>query len=488
MAWQSLGATCEPIAMSACVFARKTLLHLCSAFLAFASLARTISQQSSATPDAHGMHHVRTLRRETTLDDTRVRQSSFGSSSSFQNAASFLQVHPTITSQGECSRFADLSQKLTAGKPVSMLAFGSSVAAGGGCTDAVEGVCSQTNCPNCCALGCNGNRGWVRDVFDAINRTWPHPKHALRNLAQSGGGLAVLMESCLRDFVSYPVDLFILEMAANGGSKSDLERLTQKLVGDQQQRYGHDPLVLFASFTPIMGDEFGEGRAQTISEIAAAMGYPAYESRPLRMLLNESTKARVLEDGWLHPKAAPVPELSDPMSEHVISKVHDCQHTVARSPRFPDNGEQWSCLRFTGDGTQFNSRKEDAVKDVARAIKVVNQTDWHTVSQVASSRSKYKPGLQSNVTNSFLRVQLLSDRESFKLRGTYLSSYQGFGSARLVCESCQCSPQVLSGSHAEHVSVDASFNTSISNAQNGCFVRFTVTEPAFKITSLAVTM
>ena len=132
-----------------------------------------------------------------------------------------------LLAEGACPRFAHVRERLLNRQPLSLLAIGSSVTGvGSGCTHAVPGICDDSKCPRCCGASCGqwGGKGWARDVLEMVNDSWPHPDHRLRSLGQPGGGLAPLILSCLRDFITFRVDLFLLELAVSGGTQAPREQ------------------------------------------------------------------------------------------------------------------------------------------------------------------------------------------------------------------------------------------------------------------------
>jgi hypothetical protein len=145
-----------------------------------------------------------------------------------------------LANDGHCGNWVDLRSRINAGRPISTLAYGSSIVGShGGCTHPVPGVCPAASCPHCCGLSCSQDRGWARSVFEEINSSWPHPDNALYSLGIPGGGLVDTLTSCLRDYVrQLRVDLFLLEFAVTGGSTgaftNQLHSLIRMLVTDQQ--------------------------------------------------------------------------------------------------------------------------------------------------------------------------------------------------------------------------------------------------------------
>lgn len=226
---------------------------------------------------------------------------------------------------GECARWAPIAMRLATGQPISMAVIGSSISGvSGGCTRGVPGVCDDSQCPLCCGTACGvwGNRGWARDVLEMVNKSWPHVLHTLYNLGQPGGGLAEVIVSCLRDYFSFRVDVFLLELAIIGGKKANVLELVDALVLDQHARFGHVPLIMFTSFdfvfadvseyTPLNGNRtpgtyhgpaWAE-RRDTIEQLASRWGWPLFSTEGFRRL-PLATRLAAWEPDFKHPLATP---------------------------------------------------------------------------------------------------------------------------------------------------------------------------------------
>ena len=155
---------------------------------------------------------------------------------------------PLLLNDGHCGHWVDLQRRVRERQPLSMMAIGSSIVGShGGCTHAVPGVCEQSQCPKCCGLRCMPGDGWLRDVFNELNRSWPHPDNAMMSLGQPGGGLAATVNSCMRDYIRQQrIDVFFLELSVTGPGGPDLEgeaaELVRTLVHDQRELHATRPL------------------------------------------------------------------------------------------------------------------------------------------------------------------------------------------------------------------------------------------------------
>ena len=136
--------------------------------------------------------------------------------------------------------FARLFNRLNSGKPVRVLAFGTSVTGvAGGCTHSLLPYCED-----CCGTRVYGpttarreSGGFLRQAFDWINATWPHGEHRLYNSGRPGAGGLGNFVGCLSSWVPEAIDLFLLEVGGTGSTNGAIERLARdiyRLRGPQQ--------------------------------------------------------------------------------------------------------------------------------------------------------------------------------------------------------------------------------------------------------------
>jgi len=148
----------------------------------------------------------------------------------------------------------------------------------------------------------------------------------------------------------------------------------------------------------------------------------------------------------------------------------------------------------------------------ASAFRVLESPGWREVIAENASRTKFKPGLRSDIRDARLLIALggaVPAAPSFDLRIEFLRSYETFGRARLDCVlRCSCASHELSAvGKAERVSVSTTFEGRITrrparseytgtesataagqplSAAWQCVVAITVIEPSFKLLSLAM--
>ncbi|KAK3256855.1 hypothetical protein CYMTET_34035 [Cymbomonas tetramitiformis] len=152
-----------------------------------------------------------------------------------------------------------LTAKLAAGKPVRILAAGTSVlGTTGGCTEAAAAV--RPFCANCCGAGLFGvqhatqpdrGAGWLRHAFNVLNVTYPHRSHALVNVGMPGGTPS-RFAGCLKKWVPEPalIDLWVLEFLPVMGDDSakDLAQVETIVRAAWRSRHGAPPAILFVNF------------------------------------------------------------------------------------------------------------------------------------------------------------------------------------------------------------------------------------------------
>ena len=105
-----------------------------------------------------------------------------------------------INSSGDVQR---LGQKLIQGQPVTLAAIGASNVVRGGCHSWQRSKCSRDQ---------RYARGWLIQLFDALNATWPHPNNRLvnRGLMATGPGPVA---TCLGTYVPVDADAVIIGFA-----------------------------------------------------------------------------------------------------------------------------------------------------------------------------------------------------------------------------------------------------------------------------------
>ena len=120
------------------------------------------------------------------------------SSSSILDLQTMLWLTPevlrrsSVVSLGSATESARLHRhffaKLERGEPVTILGVGSSVTKGaGGCSVSISSENRSSCCGSAPCAGFPGSPSWpaagvgfLRQFFDFVNSTWPHPRHALR--------------------------------------------------------------------------------------------------------------------------------------------------------------------------------------------------------------------------------------------------------------------------------------------------------------------
>ncbi len=100
-----------------------------------------------------------------------------------------------VHSLGSATVLRPFFERLDAGRPVTLLALGSSITTNrGGCTHMI-GKGLELERRGCCGTTCHGEEGWLRTWFDAINATWPHGGHRLYN-AGTAASTPLLFTEC----------------------------------------------------------------------------------------------------------------------------------------------------------------------------------------------------------------------------------------------------------------------------------------------------
>ena len=134
-----------------------------------------------------------------------------------------------------------------------------------------------------------------------INRTWPHPEHTLRSLAQPGGGIAPMVLSCMREYITFQVDVFLLELDVTGGSYDQMSKLLVHLVRDQWVNHMIDPLVLIVNFVSIARRTgppsvpnlhlYTYNQIIDVDKVSKRLGYPVFNGMNEHPLISSFCKA-----------------------------------------------------------------------------------------------------------------------------------------------------------------------------------------------------
>ena len=434
---------------------------------------------------------------------------------------------------GNCSSFADLTSRLRAGRAISMLALGSSVTGvSGGCTAPVPGVCAENACPMCCGSLCGqwGPLGWARDVFERVNATWPHPRHALYNLGQPGGGLAKVAAACSRNLITMRVDVFFLELLLTGGGATAVRELARLLADDQRATYGHEPLIFLTNFDSVNWTRtrphlFYDNRRE-FGRLAVEEGWPLYSTDSF---VGRAAGARpdLWQHDMKHPKPRPAPLISTPIFEALRAGVDGC--VPSSWPRRPHASAAprhaaWHCLRFD---KVFPGKREQAGLP-SGGVDLATSSGWETVALEPTSRTKAKPGIRAMHEGARLELDLSAEvgasarahggagircgaewcrearearegrRRGLLLRAEFLSTYEGHGDVHVECVRCECAPLNVSSTPrppAQRVSVSASFDLKVVNPAGLAACRVAITairsqrtrSAAFKFISFALT-
>jgi len=108
---------------------------------------------------------------------------------------------------------------------------------------------------------------------------------------------------------------------------------------------------------------------------------------------------------------------------------------------------------------------------VAATFRIVGYSSagWHNVSHErgAAGAWRVKPGLRSEVAGSWWRVALDTGHDRFVIRLEFLTSYEKYGAARLSCRAgCTCTPRILNASRPkERVSVSSVADVEVYKVQ-----------------------
>ena len=139
--------------------------------------------------------------------------------------------------QGGTAQARRLWSRLERGAPVSIGVLGASVAMSGGC--------QREHQPHVRCADFDGRsyekrwsyggrtkglvRGFVMQVLDWINTTWPHPAHRVYNGASDGNPAAVL-ERCMLSALPSDVDIVLLEFGSARSDPYSVERIIRRLL------------------------------------------------------------------------------------------------------------------------------------------------------------------------------------------------------------------------------------------------------------------
>ena len=216
--------------------------------------------------------------------------------------------------RGDAALFLPMLRKLRDGKPVTLLALGSSVVgAHAGCT-APWPLLRHCPCPLCCGSRCGrwGGDGWALRVLRQLNATWPHPQHKLYNLGEPGGDLMPSLLACPSSYLSFQPDLVLIDFftAYHGGNDALIyERIIRMLLGSGSQTKppgtsaampNQVPAVMFVNFFEF-GDRhharstyttMGSQLAETLQKDAASVVDLWHGTKPAQVLGSSSAHAQ----------------------------------------------------------------------------------------------------------------------------------------------------------------------------------------------------
>ena len=144
-----------------------------------------------------------------------------------------------VHSLGSATVLRPFFERLDAGRPVTLLALGSSITTNrGGCTHMI-GKGLELERRGCCGTTCHGEEGWLRTWFDAINATWPHGGHRLYN-AGTAASTPLLFTECAEALYPPSVHLVVLDFVT---AAADVGLLVSHL----RSVFANVP-ILFANF------------------------------------------------------------------------------------------------------------------------------------------------------------------------------------------------------------------------------------------------
>ena len=139
--------------------------------------------------------------------------------------------------RGAAAQAARLWARLERGEPVRIGVLGASVAMSGGCQREHQ---PHIRCADFDGLSYEKRwayggrakgrvRGFVMQVLDWINATWPHAEHRVFNGASDGNPAAVL-ERCMLSALPADVDLVLLEFGSARSDPYSVERIIRRLL------------------------------------------------------------------------------------------------------------------------------------------------------------------------------------------------------------------------------------------------------------------
>jgi len=148
-------------------------------------------------------------------------------------------VDGAVLSSGSATVLRPFFDRLDAGRPITLLALGSSITTNrGGCTHMIgEGL--ELERRGCCGTTCHGEDGWLRTWFDAVNATWPHAGHRLYN-AGTAASTPLLFTECAEALYPPAVHLVVLDFVT---AAADVGLLVSHL----RSVFANVP-ILFANF------------------------------------------------------------------------------------------------------------------------------------------------------------------------------------------------------------------------------------------------
>ena len=342
-----------------------------------------------------------------------------------------------------------------------------------------------------------------------------------------------MIVSCLRDYISFRVDAFFLELGITGGAGEQVQALVDALLFDQHSRFGHVPLVMFMLFGSV-ADEMPLGsvrpnqttshelqelrldqkmrrQGDSIKALAAWWGWPIFSTETFRALPMR-TRLAAWEADLKHPLALPKPAgrllIATPIFDTFRAGMHACDATGGSnrwlSPTgIPSNQTHppavWRCLRLGATTPDMPPATASGAMSILRAA------DWKQVLYENASRTRLKPGMRSDIAGAQLEVgvKLAMMPPTFQFRVEYLRSYEGYGVARLGCIGrCSCPTTNVSAvnSPRDRTTVSAVFDVpiatlseqagggteSMQTLERSPCILFTVLQPAFKLISVAI--
>ena len=358
-----------------------------------------------------------------------------------------------------------LLDKLNAGLPLTLLAFGSSIVEGhAGCwADSAEtleqaGVASVPPGMNR-SLAESGRcvrYGWASELMAAINASWPHPQHLLVNAGRSAANLNSFANYiCIDGWVPHEgIDMLLLEThdgrsgldeKADNATARDIERLYFLTLEKQPPRVAPLPVLLFnmwpllpssspdtpgASCVRLMGancsacgggSQFGERlRAATVvggngtaedavHRLARHHGWTSLSMRDaLAFGLSSGEPARLGWSecewlvGWMKDWTHPGPQGKRLVADMLVGLLAETQALV-------ENSTFASALQPEAVAPLTPGLEAPSLRKCAEGTQLaVRRADgWHYVQmEVVKGAPVYKPGWLANVSGAVLEFEV----------------------------------------------------------------------------------